>query len=86
MHVGFGTFMNNHVQIWMFLFYFLTNTRYLEYHIMLCNIPLFLLIILILVIFHVVQKFKETLKSMLNMESLKKCMNILLLINAVFQF
>ncbi len=53
---------------------------------MLCNIPLFLLLILILLVLHVVQKFKETLKSMLNMESPKKCMNILLLIDAVFQF
>jgi hypothetical protein len=43
------------------------------------------LLLLILVVLHVVQKIEETLKPVLNMESTKECMNILLLIEAVFQ-
>jgi hypothetical protein len=52
---------------------------------MLCNIPLFLLLLLILVVLHVVQKFEETLKPMLNVESTKECMKILMLMDVVFQ-
>jgi hypothetical protein len=53
---------------------------------MLCSVPLFLLLLIILlVVLHVVQKFEETLKYVLNMESTKECMNILLLMNVVFQ-
>jgi hypothetical protein len=33
----------------------------------------------------VLQKFEETFKHVLNVESTKECMNILLLINVVFQ-
>jgi hypothetical protein len=36
------------------------------------------------VVLHVVQKFEETLKPMLNVESTKECMWLLLLINAMF--
>lgn len=43
------------------------------------------LLLLILFVLHVVQKIEETLKLVLNMESTKECMNILLLIKAVFQ-
>jgi hypothetical protein len=45
----------------------------------------FFLLLLILVLLHIAQKFEETLKLMLNMESTKECMNILLLTDAVFQ-
>ncbi len=41
MHVKFGTFINNHIQIWMLFFDTLTNTKYSKDHIMLCNSPLF---------------------------------------------
>jgi hypothetical protein len=61
------------------------NTRYSKDHIMLCSVLSFLLILLIfLVVLHVVQKFEETFKHVLNMESTKECMNILLLMNAMF--
>jgi hypothetical protein len=54
MHVRFGMLMNDHVQTWMLLFDILTNIMYSKDHIMLCNIPLFLLIILIIfVVLHV---------------------------------
>ncbi len=86
MHIRFGMLMNGHVQIWMLLFNTLMNIRYLKDHIMLCNIPLFLLLLLILlVVLHVAQKFEKILKPMLITESTKECMNILLLINVVFQ-
>jgi hypothetical protein len=52
---------------------------------MLCNVPLFLLLLLILLfVLHVSKKFEETLKPVLNMESTKECMNILLLTDAMF--
>ncbi len=44
---------------------------------------LFLLLILFVVL-HVGQKFEEILKPMLNMESIKECMNILLLTYVMF--
>jgi len=85
MYGKFGMLMNGHVQIWMLIFDTLMNIRYSKDHIMLCSIPLFLLILVILlVVLHVVYKFKKTLKPMLIMESTKECMNILLLINVVF--
>jgi hypothetical protein len=44
-----------------------------------------LLLLILLIVLHVVQKFEETLKPILNVESMKECMNILLLPNAVFK-
>jgi hypothetical protein len=83
--IQFGTFINGHVQIWMFLFNILTNTKYSKNHIMLCSILFFLsiLLLILLVVLHV-QKFEETSKPMLNMESTKECMNILLLTYVMF--
>ncbi len=43
-----GMLTNGHVQTWMLLFDILTNIRYSKDHIMLCDIPLFLLLLLIL--------------------------------------
>ncbi len=36
-------------------------------------------------LWHVLQKFEKTFKPILNVESTKECMNILLLIDAIFQ-
>jgi hypothetical protein len=86
MHIEFGTLMNGHIQIWMLFFDTPMNIRYSKDHIMLCSVPLFLLLLLILLfVLHVAKKFEETLKSVLNVESTKQCMNILLLIDVMFQ-
>jgi hypothetical protein len=59
MHGRFGMLMNGYVQIWMLLFNTLMNIRYSKDHIMLCNIPLFLfLLVILLVVLHVVYKSK----------------------------
>jgi len=62
------------------------NTRYSKDHIVLCTIPWFFTsIIILLIVLHVAQKFEETLKPILNVESMKECMNILLLTDAIFK-